>query len=208
MDLLGGKDGHERGGDPLVAGHERAGGGAGLEGLEDQLDQLDERGGIRVGRQPALGLGLLDERDEAGDEHLVVAGDGAADMAVDPGPGPQLGQDARDRVRSEHPPDEGGKSLIGEAWIGWSIEHDPADMLVCQPDRALMQDFVIRRINPLIATLSTLFGGLALGPTDLFAFAAATLVLAAVAAAADVPACPAPGRRQSDRCSASGLERS
>ena len=36
----------------------------------------------------------------------------------------------------------------------------------------------------LIATLSTLFGGLALGPTDLFAFAAATLVLAAVAAAA------------------------
>lgn len=48
-------------------------------------------------------------------------------------------------------PAQAGKSLIGEAWIGWSIEHDPADMLVCQPDKALMQDFVVRRINHLIA---------------------------------------------------------
>lgn len=48
-------------------------------------------------------------------------------------------------------PAQGGKSLIGEACIGWSIEHDPADFMVCQPDKAMMQDFVIRRINPLVA---------------------------------------------------------
>lgn len=48
-------------------------------------------------------------------------------------------------------PAQAGKSLVGEAFIGWSIEHDPADFLVCQPDKALMQDFVVRRINPLIS---------------------------------------------------------
>lgn len=53
-------------------------------------------------------------------------------------------------------PAQAGKSLVGEAWIGWSIEHDPADMLVCQPDKALMQDFVIRRINPLVANTPVL----------------------------------------------------
>ena len=47
-------------------------------------------------------------------------------------------------------PAQGGKSMIGEAWIGWSIDHDPADFLVCQPDKQLMQDFVVRRIQPLI----------------------------------------------------------
>lgn len=53
-------------------------------------------------------------------------------------------------------PAQGGKSLIGEAFIGWSIEHDPADFLVCQPDKALMQDFVVRRINPLVANTPVL----------------------------------------------------
>lgn len=53
-------------------------------------------------------------------------------------------------------PAQAGKSLIGEAFIGWSIEHDPADILVCQPDKALMQDFVIRRINPLVANTPVL----------------------------------------------------
>lgn len=53
-------------------------------------------------------------------------------------------------------PAQAGKSEIGLAFIGWSIEHDPADFLVCQPDKALMQDFVIRRINPLIANTSAL----------------------------------------------------
>lgn len=53
-------------------------------------------------------------------------------------------------------PAQAGKSLVGEAFIGWSIEHDPADFLVCQPDKALMQDFVIRRINPLITNTAVL----------------------------------------------------
>lgn len=48
-------------------------------------------------------------------------------------------------------PAQGGKSLVGLAFMGWSIEHDPADFLVCQPDKALMQDFVVRRINPMVA---------------------------------------------------------
>lgn len=53
-------------------------------------------------------------------------------------------------------PAQGGKSMIGEAWIGWSIDHDPADMLICQPDKALMQDFVVRRINPLVSNTPAL----------------------------------------------------
>ena len=53
-------------------------------------------------------------------------------------------------------PAQGGKSLVGEAFIGWSIEHDPADFLTCQPDKALMQDFVIRRINPLVSQTAAL----------------------------------------------------
>lgn len=53
-------------------------------------------------------------------------------------------------------PAQAGKSEIGLAFIGWSIEHDPADFLVCQPDKSLMQDFVIRRINPLIANTPAL----------------------------------------------------
>lgn len=53
-------------------------------------------------------------------------------------------------------PAQAGKSLVGEAFIGWSIEHDPADFLVCQPDKALMQDFVVRRINPLIGNVPVL----------------------------------------------------
>lgn len=47
-------------------------------------------------------------------------------------------------------PAQAGKSEIGLAWIGWSIEHAPADMLVCQPDKAMAQDFVVRRIGPAI----------------------------------------------------------
>lgn len=53
-------------------------------------------------------------------------------------------------------PAQGGKSLVGETFIGWSIEHDPADFLICQPDKSLMQDFVIRRINPLVANTPVL----------------------------------------------------
>lgn len=53
-------------------------------------------------------------------------------------------------------PAQQGKSEIGLAWIGWSIEHDPADMLICQPDKTLMQDFVVRRVSPMIAATPAL----------------------------------------------------
>lgn len=53
-------------------------------------------------------------------------------------------------------PAQAGKSEVGLAFMGWSIEHDPADFMVCQPDKALMQDFVIRRINPLVANTAAL----------------------------------------------------
>ncbi len=55
-------------------------------------------------------------------------------------------------------PAQQGKSEIGLAWLGWSIEHDPADVLVCQPDKTLMQDFVVRRIAPMISTTPILKG--------------------------------------------------
>lgn len=47
-------------------------------------------------------------------------------------------------------PAQGGKSQIGLAWLAYCIAHDPADVLVCQPDKAMMQDFVVRRIEPMI----------------------------------------------------------
>lgn len=47
-------------------------------------------------------------------------------------------------------PAQGGKSQIGLAWLAYCIAHDPADVLVCQPDKAMMQDFVTRRIEPMI----------------------------------------------------------
>lgn len=43
-----------------------------------------------------------------------------------------------------------GKSEIGLLWIGWSIDHDPTDMLVCQADQKMAQDFVQRRVDPMI----------------------------------------------------------
>lgn len=43
-----------------------------------------------------------------------------------------------------------GKSEIGVMWIGWSVDHDPTDMLMCQADQKMAQDFVQRRIDPLV----------------------------------------------------------
>jgi phage terminase large subunit GpA-like protein len=47
-------------------------------------------------------------------------------------------------------PAQAGKSEIGLAWWGWTIDHSPADFLICQPDKAMMQDFVIRRQEPMV----------------------------------------------------------
>lgn len=49
-----------------------------------------------------------------------------------------------------------GKSEIGLGWLGWSIEHSPADFLLAQPDKAMAQDFVVRRINPMVARSAVL----------------------------------------------------
>jgi phage terminase large subunit GpA-like protein len=47
-------------------------------------------------------------------------------------------------------PAQAGKSEIGLAWLGWSIEHDPAGFMICQPDKTLAQDFVVRRVAPMV----------------------------------------------------------
>jgi phage terminase large subunit GpA-like protein len=47
-------------------------------------------------------------------------------------------------------PAQAGKSEIGNAWVGWSIEHDPADLIICQPDKAMADDYVKTRIAPMI----------------------------------------------------------
>lgn len=47
-------------------------------------------------------------------------------------------------------PAQGGKSKVGQAFMGWSIDHSPAEFMMTQPDKVLAQDFVVRRINTMI----------------------------------------------------------
>lgn len=47
-------------------------------------------------------------------------------------------------------PAQAGKSEIGLAWLGWTIDHSPADFMICQPDKTLAQDFVVRRVAKMI----------------------------------------------------------
>lgn len=47
-------------------------------------------------------------------------------------------------------PAQGGKSMIGEAWLGWSIDQEPSPFLMVQPDKAAAEAFVKLRINELI----------------------------------------------------------
>lgn len=58
-------------------------------------------------------------------------------------------------------PAQAGKSMVGEAFIGWSIEHDPAPFMVCQADKSLMETFIRLRINPLVAGTPVLAAQLA-----------------------------------------------
>lgn len=53
-------------------------------------------------------------------------------------------------------PAQSGKSEIGLAWWGWTIDHSPADFLICQPDKGMMQDFVVRRLEPMVAKTKAL----------------------------------------------------
>ncbi|WP_313980779.1 terminase gpA endonuclease subunit [Iodidimonas nitroreducens] len=47
-------------------------------------------------------------------------------------------------------PAQSGKSDIGLNWWGATIHQQPTDFMICQPDKAMMQDFVVRRLEPLI----------------------------------------------------------
>lgn len=47
-------------------------------------------------------------------------------------------------------PAQSGKTEIGLAWMGHSIEHKPAGFMLCQPSKDLALDFVKRRVAPMI----------------------------------------------------------
>ena len=44
-----------------------------------------------------------------------------------------------------------GATTIGVDWLGWIVETDPSDALVCQPDRMMAEKFVKGRLDPMIA---------------------------------------------------------
>lgn len=52
-------------------------------------------------------------------------------------------------------PSQQGKSEIGLAWAGWIVDSDPGDMLICQPDRQMTQNFVETRLEPMIDATPT-----------------------------------------------------
>ncbi len=58
-------------------------------------------------------------------------------------------------------PAQAGKSMVGEAFVGWSIEHDPADFMLGQPDKSLLESFMKLRINPLVSNTPALKAELA-----------------------------------------------
>jgi len=47
-------------------------------------------------------------------------------------------------------PSQCGGTEIGLAWLGWIIDTDPSDSLVCQPDQSMAGIFSKTRLNPLI----------------------------------------------------------
>lgn len=53
-------------------------------------------------------------------------------------------------------PAQGGKSMVGEAWMGWTIDRAADPFLMVQPDKAAAEAFVKLRINELIRSVSAL----------------------------------------------------
>lgn len=47
-------------------------------------------------------------------------------------------------------PSQAGKTEIGINWIGYQIRIDPADMIVCQSDKAMAQEFSEKRLGQLL----------------------------------------------------------
>lgn len=44
-----------------------------------------------------------------------------------------------------------GKTELGLNWAGHTIDADPADMIVCQPDKELTREFMVARVTELVA---------------------------------------------------------
>ena len=53
-----------------------------------------------------------------------------------------------------------GGTEIGMSWVGWIIDTDASDTLICQPDRAMAQNFVKTRLDPMIESTSAVKGKL------------------------------------------------
>jgi len=53
-------------------------------------------------------------------------------------------------------PAQGGKSMVGEAWLGWTIDRSADPFLMVQPDKAAAEAFVKLRINELIRVVPAL----------------------------------------------------
>jgi phage terminase large subunit GpA-like protein len=53
-------------------------------------------------------------------------------------------------------PAQAGKSMVGEAWMGWTIDRSADPFLMVQPDKAAAEAFVKLRINELIRSVPLL----------------------------------------------------
>lgn len=53
-------------------------------------------------------------------------------------------------------PAQAGKSLVGEAWMGWTIDRSADPFLMVQPDKSAAEAFVKLRINELIRSIPVL----------------------------------------------------
>lgn len=53
-------------------------------------------------------------------------------------------------------PAQGGKSMVGEAWIGFTIDRRPEPFLMVQPDKSAAEAFVKLRINELVRQVPVL----------------------------------------------------
>lgn len=53
-------------------------------------------------------------------------------------------------------PAQAGKSLVGEAWMGWTIDRSADPFLMVQPDKSAAEAFVKLRINELIRSVPVL----------------------------------------------------
>ncbi len=53
-------------------------------------------------------------------------------------------------------PAQAGKSMVGEAWMGWTVDRSAVPFLMVQPDKAAAEAFVKLRINELVRSVPVL----------------------------------------------------